>query len=42
MEKTDNRVALDLEWVSLVLQAKRLGLKAEEVRLFLEEEQKEK
>ena len=40
MEETDNMVALDVEWLLLIIQAKGLGLKAEEVRLFLEEEQK--
>ena len=40
MEKTDSMVALDFEWLLLILKAKGLGLKAEEVRLFLEEMKK--
>ena len=40
MEKTESMVALDIEWLVLILKAKGLGLKAEEVRFFLEEEKK--
>lgn len=40
VEKTESIVTLDFEWVLLIIKARGLGLKAEEVRFFLEEEKK--
>ena len=38
VQKTEKTVKVDLEWVGLILQAKEIGLKKEEVRFFLEEQ----
>lgn len=35
MEKTTDIITLDYEWVTLIKKAKKLGITAEEVRLFL-------
>lgn len=39
MEKTKEALTMDLEWLLLIVKAKELGIKKEEVRFFLEEEQ---
>lgn len=38
VEKAEDVVTIDVEWLKLILQAKGLGLNKEEVRVFLEEE----
>lgn len=40
MEKTEKAVQVDLDWIVLIVQAKEMGLKKEEVRFFLEEQKK--
>lgn len=39
VEKANSVIAMDKEWVWLIVQAKRLGLEADDVRYFLLEEQ---
>lgn len=36
MEKVSNEVTLDQDWVVLVMEAKRLGMTVDEIRLFLQ------
>ncbi|MBY7144125.1 anti-repressor SinI family protein [Virgibacillus sp. NKC19-3] len=35
MKNTADKIAIDIEWVELIKQAKRLGITEDEIRLFL-------
>lgn len=42
VQKTGSVQSLDVEWVKLILQAKGLGLKKEEIRYFLDKNRKDR
>jgi hypothetical protein len=37
LNKISSQIELDYEWVALIIEAKKLGMSIEEIRLFLSE-----